>query len=98
MEFISTIGSLYFMRNDHKKLAQQKMKLFLAYVRERYHLPTSQLDEEFVQKLTAHSEIPVTIINQILLFNKNIKSSTHVSEKTLIDFHVEMDKFYKNCK
>jgi len=98
MEFISTIGSLYFLRNDHKKLSLQKMRLFLAYIRQRYHLPTGQLDEVFVKKLSSHSEVPESLINKILLYYNNIKSSTFVSEQTLIDFHIEMDKFYKNCK
>ncbi|MEM1321463.1 MAG: DUF4350 domain-containing protein [Bacteroidota bacterium] len=98
MEFISTIGSLYFLRNDHKKLSRQKMKLFLAYIRERYHLPTNQLNDEFVNRLVAHSEVPKSVIEQILLYYKNIKNAASVTEKTLIDFHIEMDKFYKNCK
>ena len=98
MEFISTIGSLYFLQNDHKKLSSQKMRLFLAYIRQRYHLPTNELDSVFVKKLANHSEVPESLIDKILLYYANIKSSTFVSEKTLIDFHIEMDKFYKNCK
>lgn len=98
LEFISTIGSLYFLQNDHRKLALQKMKLFLSFVRNHYNMTTGTLDEEFKNRLAAKSEIPRTLIDQILLFYENIKSSTFVSEKTLIDFHLEMDKFYKNCK
>ncbi|MEM9922108.1 MAG: hypothetical protein AAF990_28650 [Bacteroidota bacterium] len=98
MEFLSTIGSLYFLQNDHKKMSVQKMKLFLGFVRDRYYLPTSQLDEAFVDKLSAKSNIPKVIIEKILLINQNIESSSFVSEQTLIDFHLEIDKFYKNCK
>ncbi|MEL6862951.1 MAG: DUF4350 domain-containing protein [Bacteroidota bacterium] len=98
MDFISTIGSLYFMRQDHRKLSLQKMKLFLAYIRERYHLSTSELDEPFAQKLASHSEVSRNIIDKILLINKNINSSKFVSEKTLIEFHLIMDQFYKQCK
>ncbi|MEO1513888.1 MAG: hypothetical protein AAFV95_02710 [Bacteroidota bacterium] len=98
MEFLSTIGSLYFLQNDHKKMCVQKMKLFLGFIRDRYYLPTSQLDKEFVHKLAAKSEIPKSIIDKILLIYQNIDSSSFVSEQTLIDFHLEIDKFYKNCK
>ena len=98
MEFISTIGRLYFIQNDHKKLSIQKMKLFLSYVREHYNLATKNLDQTFIQKLSAKSEIPETVLSQIVRYYTNIKSSNSVSEQTLIDFHLEMDKFYKHCK
>ena len=97
-EFISTIGQLYFLKNDHKKLCLQKMKLFLAYIRDRYNLNTTNLDDAFVTKLTAKSEVSPTIIKNIFTFYKNIESSSFTSEQSLIDFHQRMDAFYKNCK
>ncbi|MBK9014266.1 MAG: hypothetical protein IPM82_09290 [Saprospiraceae bacterium] len=39
LEFIGTIGRLFFIQNNHRQLATQKMRLFLIFVRERYHLP-----------------------------------------------------------
>ena len=97
-EFISTIGRLYFLQNDHKKLCVQKMKLFLSYIRDRYHLNTTQVDETFKNKLAAKSEIPRAELDKIFDFHKNIQNSNSVSEQTLIDFHQRMDVFYKNCK
>ena len=97
-EFISTIGRLYFLQNDHKKLCQQKMKLFYAYIRDRYNLNTTKVDDEFMKKLMAKSEVPSPVLQKIFDFYKNIKSSSFVSEQTLIDFHLRMDEFYKNCK
>ena len=98
LEFISTIGRLYFLQNDHKKLCLQKMRLFLSYIRERYHMQSKQIDETFVKNLSMRSEVPENVISKIALYYKNIKSGTFVSEKTLVDFHLEMDKFYKNRK
>ena len=98
LEFISTIGSLYFLQNDHKKLCIQKMKLFLGHVRQRYNIATKEINEAFVKKLSVKSEIPESVINKILEFYKNIKGSTFVSDITLIDFHQALEKFYKNRK
>ncbi|MFK7772226.1 MAG: hypothetical protein AB8F94_08800 [Saprospiraceae bacterium] len=97
-EFISTIGRLYFLQNDHKKLCQQKMKLFYSYIRDRYNLNTTKVDDEFMTKLIAKSEVPSPVLKKIFDFYKNIKSSPFVSEQTLIDFHLRMDEFYKKCK
>ncbi|MBK7871155.1 MAG: DUF4350 domain-containing protein [Saprospiraceae bacterium] len=98
LEFVSTIGRLYFMQNSHKKLALQKMKLFLNFVRERYHLRGQELDEEFIQKLIAKSEVPRELIDKIWLMHRNITNSSMMTENTLIDFHQLMDQFYKTCK
>ncbi len=98
LEFLSTIGRLYFLQNNHKELASQKMKLFLSYIRERYYLNTKELDATFVKKLANKSEIGAEKIDQIILLSQNMKNSNFVSDKTLIDFHQQIDYFYKNCK
>jgi len=98
MDFISTIGTLYFIQNDHKKLAIQKMKLFLAYIRDRYYIPTSDLDDTFVKKVVAKSEIPESSILKIIDVYQYIKAGAVINESKLIEFHQLMEHFYKNCK
>ncbi len=98
LEFISTLGTIYFMQNDHKKLCLQKMRLFLSYVRERYHLPTKEINNEFVDKLSSRSEVSPDIIKNIIKYFQNIKSSTFVSENTMIDFHLAVHQFYQTRK
>jgi hypothetical protein len=98
MEFITTIGRLYFLQNNHKRLAIQQMKLWLAYLREHYLLNTRELDGEFVEKLVAKSETQKALVEQILLLHKNIENSSFVSENTLMEFHQRLDEFYKSCK
>ena len=98
LEFINTIGRIYYQQGNHRKICLKKMTLFLSFIRDRYYLNTNERDTDFFNRLAAKSEIPSSIIDQIFLYYKNIDSSTFVSEQTLIDFHLEMDKFYKNCK
>ena len=98
LEFLSTIGRLYFLQNNHKQLSLQKMKLFLGQVRDRYHLQTRSLDDNFVEQLSIKSEVSEEIIQKILLLYKNISNSSFVSENTLIEFHQVVDQFYKNRK
>ncbi len=98
LEFISTIGRLYFLQNNHRQLALQQMKLFQSFVREHYFLHARELDEAFVDTLSHKSEVAPEAIQKILLLHRNIKSSSFVSENTLIDFHALLEDFYKNCK
>lgn len=98
LEYISTVGRLYFLQNNHKQLALKKMKLFLSYVRERYNIQTRDLDALFVKQLANKSEVSATIIDKILLLNQNIERSSFVSENTLVQIHEVIDTFYKNRK
>lgn len=98
LEFIGTIGRLMFLQNNHKQLSLQKMQLFLGFVRERYNLPTKDMDEQFVALLSTKSEVPGEAINKILMLNRNINSSGFVSENTLVNFHRAMETFYQRCK
>lgn len=98
LAFINTIGQMHYRKGDHRNICMQKMNHFLLYIREHYHLNTKDFDQPFFNQLSAKSDIPKNIIEQIFLFYQNIKNSQLVSEKTLVDFHTEMEKFYKNCK
>lgn len=98
LNFLQTIGHLYFTQNDHRKIALHKARLFLSFIRERYGLPTQELDDKFARQLSAKSEIPRKDIDAILLLNKNIQTSSFVSEKILVNFHYKIEAFYKNCK
>ena len=98
LEFIGTIGRLYFLQSNHRRLCQQEMKLFLSFVREKYHLSTKELDETFVSTLAARSEVPEDLVRRIVLLNRNIKSSSFVSDAILIDFHNMLEAFRRDCR
>lgn len=98
LEFLTTIGHLYFLQNNHKQLALQNMQYFRNFVREKYHLQGLELDPEFKQKLGQRSEVEGPVIDKIVLMYNNIKNASIVTENTLIDFHKNMEQFYRQCK
>jgi hypothetical protein len=95
LEFVKTIGRLYFLQNNHKQLALQKMKLFHVDVKEFYNLHFQDGDVHFEEKLAAKSGVDKDIIHKIFLMNRNINKSPYVSANVLIDFYRAMAKFYK---
>jgi hypothetical protein len=98
LEFIATIGQLYFQQNNHRKLALQKMQLLLAYVRERYGVATNELDDDFVSRLAERSNVEPEVLRKMFVLYKNIQTSNYLSESTLIDLHKLTDHFYQHCK
>ncbi len=97
-DFVSTIGRLYFLQNNHRQLALQKMRLLLGFIREHYHLQTRELDTGFAQRLALKSEVPQAVIDKILLLYRNIDNSNYITENTLIEFHGIVEQFYRQCK
>lgn len=98
LEFIGTIGRLFFIQNNHRQLAAQKMRLFLIFVREHYHLPTKELNDQFAKGLATRSDVPEEHITKIIRLNQNISNSSFLSETTLVDFHRLLERFYRECR
>ncbi len=99
LEFVQTIGRLYYLQHDHKNLARHKMKLFFNHVRSRYHLSTSKADEVLMQRIAAKSDVPADEVQKIFQkFTWLDRTSQHISDQELIDFHLMLDNFYKKAK
>ena len=52
LDFVRTIGRLYFQRRDNHNLATKMVTHFQDQVRTRYNLPVTALDEDFVARLS----------------------------------------------
>ena len=98
LAFIQTIGRMYFLKRNNHQLVQQKMKLFLNFINERYRIPTQHVDDEFIEKVHLKSEVPVDAIQTIFNYYNEIISHQNVSDKELLKLHQLMDEFYKQCK
>ena len=55
LDFVKTIGQLYYQKKDNLNLANKMSVHFLSHVRTKYNLPTSFLNNEFVDKLSYKS-------------------------------------------
>lgn len=98
LEFAETIGRIYYLQNDHKKLASQKMKLFLEYIRNRYGISTNTIDEQFFLKLSQKSQVPKNEVEKLFESFKAIDYLKEISENLLITFNQSIDNFYKKAK
>jgi hypothetical protein len=96
LDFVKTMGRLYYDRRDHQNLAKKMSIYFLEHVRSTYKLPTHTLDEQFVEALNFKSGYPKEDLNQIILFIQYLQDSGSVDEQQLIHFHNQLESFYQN--
>ena len=98
LEFIQTVGALYYQQHDHQKLCIQKMKLFLLFIRDKYYLPTNIPDAKLIVKIAAKSKVSELDISKIFSHYQSLKNTViQVDANDLIAFHKQLDYFYKNC-
>ncbi len=93
LDFVKTIGRLYFQQGDHDNLARQKIQYFLADLRERYSLNTTVLDKEFTETLARKSGRPTEEINELIQLLRHAQKSTTLSEYDLLTLNWATDTF-----
>lgn len=96
LDFVKTVGRLYFQRRDNKNLALKMSAHFLDGVRTRYNLPTSVLNEEFENKLAYKSDYDRKQIHDLVYTIKTLPDQPSVSDEELLSFNEKLDKFIKH--
>ncbi|MCC5945382.1 MAG: DUF4350 domain-containing protein [Bernardetiaceae bacterium] len=98
LDFVRTIGKLYYMQKEHKALARIKKQLFFDFIRRHYYLKTEQIDEDFIKKLSLKSQISEEKIQEILELSERIEDKKNYNEEELQRFHATLAHFYQHCK
>ena len=93
MDFVKTIGRLYFEKGDHHNLARKMSSYFLEYVRNKYKLQTGNLDDEFVKKLQFKTGVPETELQEIITFIRAINQNA-IGNRQLAAFYKQLEAFY----
>lgn len=95
LEFITTIGKLYFQRGNPRQVIFSKMKYLQGYIKKRYGLPAQDWDAAFIKRLSLKSQVPSDLLEKIKTMHKNVSSSRFASDTTLIDFHRLVEEFFR---
>jgi hypothetical protein len=97
LDFVKTIGRLYYDKGDHKNLCRKMGAYFLEHVRNKYKLPTNLLDDVFVKTLQYKSGAGESEIRGIISFIKYLDEAEVIGNNQLTDFHKELESFYKKA-
>lgn len=98
LEFITTIGNLYYIQRDHKQIAVLSMKSLLRFIRTRYRLPVKDTLSGLEDNIALKSGVPTQEIQRIGLAWKAITTQPGLSASELMNFHRLLENFYHQCK
>ncbi|MDQ3277931.1 MAG: DUF4350 domain-containing protein [Bacteroidota bacterium] len=96
MDFVKTLGRLYYDQRDHKNLAEKMGAYFLEHVRTQYKMATHTLDKEFVRTLHVKSGYPEPELQTIVKSIAEHAQAYDISEGRLARFHQQLELFYQN--
>lgn len=94
MDFVKTIGRLYFDKGDHLNLCRKMAAYFLEHVRNRYKLATTSLNEDFIRALQFKSGIDEEEIRAIVVFIRELELAPGITDHQLTYFHKKLESFY----
>ncbi|MBX3253787.1 MAG: hypothetical protein KF862_06565 [Chitinophagaceae bacterium] len=95
LDFVKTIGRLYFQKKDNRNLALKMAAYFTEHVHSHYHLATDNMSSDFVTRLSQKSGCNEKTIQLIIDYIKFAQENTALHDQQLSEFYTSLNKFYK---
>ncbi len=95
LDFIQTVSNVYFNQKDNSSIAQKKLSYFLDFVRQRFYISTTEMDENFTEQLARKSGIAIQQITELVNILNQVKTEYEVSDLLLLTMDNRIDNFYK---
>ena len=94
LEFVRTLGRLYYRQNDHSNLSHKRVLYWKEFVRNHYNLQTTVLNDEFVEELTKKSGREKENIQVLVKYINVIETEQGVTASLLLQFEKKLNEFY----
>lgn len=95
LEFIKTLGMLYFNRKKHKNLAEKRIAFFYEYVHTNFYILFDENNPESIKLLAEKSGVNEILITRIYNIIQWIRKQNEIYESELLDF-VEVTNLFMN--
>jgi|GEM_PF-1437836 len=94
LDFVQTIGFLYFNQKNHKDLAKKIFIVFSEHIRSKYFIRIESTPA-FYQKLALKSAVSEQLITRIFTRHEALSAKERVYEDELVQFNGLIELFYK---
>lgn len=98
LEFVQTIGRLYFQHGDHTDLAKKKITFFLDYIRTNLNLSTHTLDDALLERIAERSGVPPEDVHALFSRIHRLQAQERVTEIELNELSQQIEAFYRMSK
>ncbi len=93
VDFVKTIGRLYYEQGDHQDLAQKMILYFKEDLRVRYQIHTLQRDADFMEILSKKSTVEIEFIRELFRYMDFLADQDSISSDQLMKLHEMLKAF-----
>lgn len=92
VDFVNTIGTLFFQSKEHRMIALKKIQYFFDFLRTTYYLNTNNFDKAFFEKASLKLQLPLD--ETISLFSRinGVLESDTIDEEEMKRLVLTIDK------
>ncbi len=94
MDFVQTVASVYLAQKNNHTIASKKIQFWLDFVRRNYYLSATELNDLFIQQVSAKSGADRDLVDSIVKYAAFIQGSKHVDDSDLLRLNTYIDNFY----
>ncbi len=97
LQYVRTIGELYYNKRDHKSISKKEMELFFYHIRKTYHIQTREIDDEFARKLARLSGVDKRVIDEIIAKGNILSNIDRSTDEMYLAFRKALITFYETA-
>ncbi|MBE7169954.1 MAG: hypothetical protein INR73_05150 [Williamsia sp.] len=94
LDFVRTVGNVYFNRQDNKNIAGKMITYFFEWIRTHFYLQTTEPDEAFAESLSKKSGVHKQAVDELMQLMDAVRGMSHVPDKTLLLLNKRLESFY----
>ena len=98
LEFIRTVGGLYYSSKNHKNIAMKLCIHYKEYVNEKYFISDFTFSSQNIRKIVEKTGVESLIISNIIGAIDFLEKAESIDETWLQDLNKNVEIFYKKCK
>lgn len=98
VEFVETVGRLYYQHGNHADLAAKKITYLLDYLRTHLRLPTDRLDEALAARVAERAAVPLEQVHALFAAVRAAQAQPTLGEEDLRRLAAHVDRFYQTTR
>ncbi len=98
LEFVETIGHVYFHSKNHKDIALKKHQYFKSFLYNKYNINLAENKQDKPEYISEKTGVNEDLIKKVLLAHRKINKLEKISAEQLNIFNNSIEDFYDNCK
>lgn len=95
LEFVSIVGNLYYQQKNHSTIAKKISIFFFEYLRNKYFLQSSELDDQGIKIISEKTKYPFEKLKSIIQSLKGTFHRNNITDSELIYLNNRIEDFYK---